>query len=156
MGVVFRPVASVLLESKSKKFEALMYIDSGADITTIPLEAGSALGFKQSSMDRILEMRGVSGGGVPYLIKSIRLGFDGLRIKVRIAWTLIEEVPFLLGRLDVFNKFDITFQERKGLILFSPPTDFSRSFLDSRGALKGASTRDLLAARRKERTKRDS
>ena len=119
-GWVFRPVAGVVLENAPRRVEALMYIDSGADITTIPLAAGAALGFEQASGERILEMRGVSGAGVPYLIKDIHLLFDGLRIGARVAWTLVEEVPFLLGRLDVFDKFDILFQERKGVIIFSP------------------------------------
>lgn len=119
-GPVLRPVASVMLENGSRRLEALMYIDSGADITTIPLGAGSALGFNKNAPDPILEMRGVSGGGVPYLVKSAYLGLNGTRIKTRLAWALIEEVPFLLGRLDVFRRFDITFQERKGTILFDP------------------------------------
>jgi hypothetical protein len=65
-------------------------------------------------------MRGVSGGGVPYIVKTVCLGFEGLRVRTRIAWALIEEVPFLLGRLDVFRAFDVTFQERRGAILFTP------------------------------------
>jgi len=98
-----------------------MYIDSGADITTIPLAAGLALGFRQKPRNKILEMRGVSGGGVPYLIENVHLGFDDLRLPVRIAWALIDEAPFLLGRLDIFKRFDITFKERQGLIFFSTP-----------------------------------
>lgn len=121
LGSVLRPVASVVLIAKSRRLETLMYIDSGADITTIPLEAGLALGFQQNPKGRLLEMRGVSGGSVPYLIKTVSLVLNGTKMQSRIAWALIEEVPFLLGRLDVFNRFDITFQERQGAVFFRLP-----------------------------------
>ena len=35
------------------------------------------------------------------------------RFDCTIAWAQIERVPFLLGREDVFEHFDITFQQRK-------------------------------------------
>lgn len=109
----------------SRQLETLMYIDSGADITTIPLEAGRALGLKQSARDKITEMRGVSGSGVPYIIKTIRILINGFNVRTRIAWTLIEEVPFLLGRLDIFKKFEITFQEYRQTIKFCSIQDLT-------------------------------
>lgn len=65
-------------------------------------------------------MRGVSGGGVPYLIRRVGVILNGHQFPIRIAWALIEEVPFLLGRLDVFSRFSITFQERSKRIVFHP------------------------------------
>ena len=75
LGNVKRPVANVFLETKDAKIEAAMYIDSGADISMIPLNLGFALGFKQNPDDRILEIRGVSGGGVPYITKKSLLNY---------------------------------------------------------------------------------
>lgn len=119
-GWVLRPLAGVLLGSGARRLEALMYVDSGADMTTIPLSAGMALGFKQGPRDRILEMRGISGGGVPYLLRELRVQIGGESFQARVAWALIEEIPFLLGRMDVFRMFDIAFLERKGMIVFTP------------------------------------
>ena len=34
-------------------------------------------------------------------------------IETRIAWALVEEVPLLLGRTDVFNLFDICFKKNE-------------------------------------------
>jgi len=34
-------------------------------------------------------------------------------VNTRIGWALVEEVPFLLGRLDIFDKFDIKFLHRR-------------------------------------------
>lgn len=120
LGRIKRPVADVFLATEDAKIEAVMYIDSGADITMIPLRLGLALGFKQNPDDKILEIRGVSGGGVPYIIKDAFLIMDKTKIKIRLAWALIEEVPLLLGRMDIFNKFKIIFNERHNSISFIP------------------------------------
>lgn len=117
-GTVLRPVADVILEYKNRKAEAVMYIDSGADITMVPLELGKALGFKQYPKDEILEIRGVSGSGVPYIIKRANIILNDEKLKIRLAWALTEEVPLLLGRMDIFPKFKIIFDERQESIIF--------------------------------------
>ena len=119
-GTVLRPVADVILEYGSQKVEAAMYIDSGADITMISLELGKALGLKQMPEDEILEIRGVSGSGVPYILKPANMIINDKKLKIRLAWALIEEVPLLLGRMDIFNKFKILFDENSSLITFTP------------------------------------
>lgn len=119
-GATLRPVAEVLLEAGREKIEAAMYIDSGADITMVSLELGKALGFKQLPKDEILEIKGVSGGGVPYVLKKANLVINGETLPIRLAWALIEDVPLLLGRLDIFPKFKITFDERNELVIFEP------------------------------------
>jgi len=118
-GEVLRPVADVILESAASRVEVAMYIDSGADITIVPLGLGKALGFKQLPTDEIREIRGVSGSGVPYLLKKAHITLNGKRLKIRIAWALVEEVPLLLGRLDIFPEFKITFDEKQELIIFT-------------------------------------
>ena len=118
-GTVLRPVADVVLEYKNQTVEVIMYIDSGADITMIPLETGKAIGLKQKPEDEILEIKGVSGSGVPYILKKATIILNGKKLKIRLAWALIEEVPLLLGRMDIFPKFKITFDEKKELIIFT-------------------------------------
>ena len=118
-GTVLRPVADILLQLNNRSIEVAMYIDSGADITMIPLEVGKALGLKQSPRDEILEIKGVSGSGVPYILKKANIILNGKRLKIRLAWALIEEIPLLLGRMDIFPKFKITFVEKQELITFT-------------------------------------
>jgi hypothetical protein len=117
-GTVFRPIADIVLEANENRIEAALYIDSGADVTMIPFRFGKALGFIQESGDEILEIKGVSGAGVPYLLKTATLILNGKRLPIRLAWALIEEVPLLLGRLDIFRNFKITFDEKLGVITF--------------------------------------
>lgn len=117
-GQVMRPVADIVLECGRLRVEAAMYIDSGADITMIPLGLGKALGLKQAPGDEILEIKGVSGTGVPYILKKAVIILNGEKLKIRLAWALIEEVPLLLGRMDVFPHFRITFDEKRALVTF--------------------------------------
>ncbi len=118
LGEILRPVADVMLESNGLKVEVFMYIDSGADITMIPFRFGKALGFKQNPSDEIFEIKGVSGGGVPYIVKRTKLILNGKKLNIRLAWALIEEVPLLLGRMDIFSKFKVIFNERQKSIVF--------------------------------------
>lgn len=118
LGKVLRPVAEVILENRKLKVEIPMYVDSGADLSVIPFRFGKALGFKQGVRNEIRELKGISGVGVPYVLKTVKLAMNGVRLKVRIAWALVEEVPMLLGRMDVFNRFRVVFDEKKGLIDF--------------------------------------
>ena len=81
LGEILRPMAVLFLEANGQKVEVSMCIDSGADITMIPFRLGKAIGFNQDSTDEILEIKGVSGGGVPYVIRNATL------IKVRRNFT---------------------------------------------------------------------
>jgi hypothetical protein len=112
-------MAEVILEANGRRIETFMCIDSGADITVISLRFGKALAFQQNPADKIFEIRGIAGGGVPYVIRNVNLLLDNKRFKIRLAWALIEEVPLLLGRMDIFLKFKITFDEKHELITFA-------------------------------------
>ncbi|MDA2922780.1 hypothetical protein MYX07_05980 [Patescibacteria group bacterium AH-259-L07] len=117
LGVVYRPIAYATLKVRSFKIEIPLYIDSGADITLIPLGLGQAFGFKQD-YSHIREIKGVSGGRVPYIIKKAKIYLGSIGFEARIAWALTEGVPPLLGRLDVFNKFRIVFDEHNKVVEF--------------------------------------
>ncbi len=118
LGIVLRPVAEIILEKDNSAVEIPMYVDSGADVSMIPFRFGRALGFKQEREDNIQEIKGVSGAGVPYILKEVTLLLNGKRLKIRVAWALVEEVPMLMGRMDIFDKFRVVFDERNGLIDF--------------------------------------
>ena len=118
LGKLLRPVAEVILEKDSSAVGLPMYIDSGADVSMIPFRFGRALGFRQEENDVIRELKGVSGASVPYILKSAILLLNGRKLNIRIAWALVEEVPMLMGRMDIFDKFVIIFDERNGWIDF--------------------------------------
>ncbi|MBS3119107.1 retropepsin-like domain-containing protein [Candidatus Woesearchaeota archaeon] len=117
-GIIFRPVVDIVYISNGKEVEGTAYIDSGADISLIPRALGEDLGLKIEKGDSISEMSGIGKPGVPIVIKTIKLRLGDKTFNTRIAWALVEEVPLLLGRIDIFNIFDITFK-RNEKTLFS-------------------------------------
>lgn len=113
---VYRPVAEIYLRSKTDlwiKFNP--YIDSGADVTLIPLSLGKLLGLKADN--KIERIRGIKGS-IPVTYQRVEAGIIEYNLLIQIAWAQIEEVPPLLGRTNIFDFFNITFKQKAGIIIF--------------------------------------
>lgn len=118
-GKIFRPVAPVQFADQSgNTLIAYMYIDSGADITLLPRELGETLGFK-IAQEEIIEIGGLGDTKVPVIIKEATIILGEHHVSCRVAWALIEEVPPLLGRTDVFDSFRILFDQKNKKVRFS-------------------------------------
>jgi len=106
---VLRSVAVVKLKHADRVVPVEMYVDSGADVTVIPRRLGEFLGF-------VIEQREISeicGNGcavVLIIVKNTRMDIGEREFDARIAWAMINDVPPLLGRLDVFDRFDTRVQ----------------------------------------------
>lgn len=117
-GTILRPVADVYLKTKSNFWiEFHPYIDSGADITMIPLSLGKLLGVDVDKTT--VEQIGGIRGSVPvvYVKGDMKIGAE--IFPAHIAWALTENVPPLLGRTDVFDIFEVTFKQHARQILFN-------------------------------------
>lgn len=115
--VIKRPVADVFLKGKNGNWiEFHPYIDSGADITLIPLSLGKLIGLKldKSKIDKI----GGISGSVPISHHKINLKIGGFILTGKIGWARIEEVPPLLGRENIFDFFNVTFKQKDSIIMF--------------------------------------
>ena len=86
------------------------YLDSGADMTLLPLSFAKALGIKIED-EEVKEIKGIGDSAVSVIIKEIDMKISDVNLKANIGIALIEDVPYLLGRKDVFNKFRIIFEE---------------------------------------------
>lgn len=117
LGKIQRPVADIYLQTEKDSWvEFNPYIDSGADITMIPLSLGKLLGFEVDESE-IQQIGGISGS-VPVIYKKATMKIGAKDFSVRIAWALVEDVPPLLGRTDIFDAFKVTFEQYKGVIVF--------------------------------------
>ncbi len=120
LGEILRPVADIRLQTRKGKwikYEA--FIDSGADITIIPYSVGKYIGFEMKE-ENLVQFQGVAGKDVPTILTKVKMRIGDVELEPRVAWALIEEAPPLLGRLDIFDRFNITFKEREGKIIFEP------------------------------------
>ena len=113
LPVILRPIARVKLIGESAGMTVDIYVDSGADITLIPYSAGIALGFSLKPEDEIRKIGGVGGGRISIVVRRVKMRINGRELGVRVAWCMSEDVPLILGRLDVFDRFDVLFEGGK-------------------------------------------
>ena len=120
LGAIYRPVAEVYFRDlQGNELVSFMYVDSGADITLIPQSFGESLGFVVEQKD-VSSIRGVGNAMVPVIIRKAPMRIGTEEFEARIAWALDENVPPLLGRTDVFDRFNIHFRQSKRLTEFRP------------------------------------
>jgi hypothetical protein len=116
--IIWRPVADIYLRGQNRSwFELHPYIDSGADVTMIPLSFGKLLGLSTNKSE-IKQIGGIRGS-VPVTYRKLPMKIGDYQMNVNVAWALIEEVPPLLGRTDIFDKFDVTFKQTKRIVEFT-------------------------------------
>lgn len=116
-GSIKRPVADVFLKTDYGLWiEFHPYIDSGADVTLIPLSLGKLIGW-QLDQEKIEQIGGIRGN-VPVIYKKTDIKIGKKEFSLNVGWALIEDVPPLLGRTDVFDRFNVTFKQTEDIIIF--------------------------------------
>lgn len=118
-GQVLKPVIPMRIIGPRREAKVFMLLDSGADISFIPYSIGETIGLEFDISNRS-EVEGIGEGTVPYILSHVKLPIGDVEIPARVGWALIEEVPLLLGRLDVFQKFSVEFREFENKIIVNP------------------------------------
>ncbi len=117
LGEILRPVASVQVRAvRGHWFPALMYIDSGADITLVPSDFGKLLGMDLSK--NRASLAGVTGTPLRVSLQSAEVKIGSALENAKIAVATRNDVPYLLGREGLFKAFKITFEEYRSLTSF--------------------------------------
>jgi hypothetical protein len=117
-GRIRKPIIPVRMIGPKGSLTLFMLLDSGADISMIPYSAGEEIGLEVNMASRG-EVQGIGEGSVPYMVGQVNLEIEKISLSVRVVWALIEEVPFILGRLDLFNALNIEFREYKNKIILN-------------------------------------
>ncbi len=112
-----RPTATIsLAKNNGDWYSFRSIIDSGADLTVIPFSIGKTLGMDEKRY-KPRTLGGV-GGGLKAIYVKLKMKIGEKDFDARVAWAQIDGIPTLLGRADVFDKFKITFDEKKEEIIF--------------------------------------
>ena len=117
LGIIKRPFAKVELISSDKKIILPMLIDSGADVSIISYENGLELGLALEKDEYISDLGGISGS-IPVVYRMLQMQIEDYLFDTKIAWSLGKKVPEILGRVDVFDKFDIELKQAEGVVIF--------------------------------------
>jgi hypothetical protein len=112
-GRIPRPAVEVFLKAQTGQwFRVFAYADSGADFSLFPKGICKLLGLELKAGQRSL-IQGVSGKpGVVYL-HSVEMRIGETNLSVRVGFASSERMPYLLGRLDVLDHFDIRFEKNR-------------------------------------------
>ena len=114
----YRPVATIYINHKDTTWHPYsMYIDSGADITTINKTFGNLVGLRLKPKEQKYELNGV-GGKEEFVYRDIEIKIVKQVFNIKIAWVQNDNIPLLLGREGVFDKFEIIFKEKFREIIF--------------------------------------
>ena len=113
----WKPFIPVTLISSMATLKRYLLVDSGADITLIPKEEGKEIGFALKEGEDIKSIGGV-GSSLPVVYRELKLQIGVYEFNAPVAWALEEDVPFLLGREVVFDKFDIEFKQAERKVIF--------------------------------------
>jgi len=123
LGQVLKPIIPVTIIGAKRGVNAFMLLDSGADLSLIPYSVGEAIGLELDIENRS-EVQGIGEGSVPYILSQARIKIGDIETPARIGWALIEEVPLILGRLDVFQAFSVEFREFENTIVLKQQNEF--------------------------------
>lgn len=112
LGTVADPTISieVLTMSGYRLFDFLL--DTGADCTILPKFMAGLLEIDLSACKRARSY-GVEGKGVTVYIEKIDIKIDKYPLKIKCLFSEEETTPFILGRMGIFSKFNIIFDNKR-------------------------------------------
>ena len=109
-GEVCNPqiIIQVLTQYGYQRF--IFLIDSGADCTIVPRAMARLVGINLGSQpDTLIRGAKATRRGLRAYKGELKVRFAGEEFSLRCLITESDRTPFLLGRLDFFSKFNVTF-----------------------------------------------
>jgi len=117
--VIADPTVPLEIETSFGYRKIFFLVDSGADATTLPLKKYQnlfGLDIKKITRTRI---GGIEGKGIYGYLKELKFRFGKEVFGIRCYFVESDIMP-LLGRLDIWDKFTIVFDNMKQEVIFRP------------------------------------
>ena len=122
LGRIVNPVVTILVKTRSGYVPFDFLIDTGADCSMIPAsiaETELGVSLARASQDTFF---GIEGSGLQVYRGWASLKIGPYPLRVRCVFSPHEHSPLILGRMDVFRHFSITFDNRLHRIRFTKLT----------------------------------
>jgi len=109
-GEVTIPVAKIFLQGKQEETAIDVIVDTGAVISIFPKSLCDILGldFEKGQQSYV---KTATGENIPIRIHKLKIRINDHKFQARAAFSIIENVPYILGRLDILNKLEIRFDK---------------------------------------------
>jgi len=120
-GVVYRPVADVLVQTKDKGdwVSVSMIVDTGADYTIMPKRYAPLLGIDVSVDCIEHKTHGIGGSETVYLCRDVTVRLGRWERHIPLGFLDGDDIPPLLGRQDFLETFRVIFEGHE--ITFEQP-----------------------------------
>lgn len=106
-----QPIIELLIRDKNGRWNRfLAYVDSGAAVTVLTRDDANRVGLTLEKGEMI-ELHGVSGVISAYL-HAVSIQIADRIIKTKIAFSISNETPRLIGRKGLFDKFAVCFDDK--------------------------------------------
>jgi len=118
---LYRPRAMVKLSGPSRSLMVDCLVDSGADVSVFSWQVGRALGWFDNmiSREQSYTLDGLSGNVACYQ-RQVEVEIGTILLESTVMWALSDDVPNILGRQDVFDRFNIEFCQSDKKVIFRP------------------------------------
>ena len=116
-GVVCNPELVVEVSTTIYGYQPFLFLlDSGADCTMVPRSMASLVGVTLPKVPDIY-VGGISGPKLAAFRGSLNCRIGNEQFELRCLFTKSDKTPFLLGRIDFFNLFNVTFDNKNQQII---------------------------------------
>lgn len=118
------PIIPISLKARDRWNQAIAYVDSGATTSIFKAEEAERLGINFKSRKKGYATVG-DGSSIPVYFHNLRIKIGDEEFEATIAFSSRLGVGFnLLGRRDIFTRFDITFSDSKEIVTFASTKSF--------------------------------
>lgn len=118
-GLVPYPIVPVFLKTPAGMRRFDFIIDTGADFTTLPNYMIKILGLDKNTLVASFA-QGIGGNHVRTLEGKINMEFCRKIFYARCSFTDNDSTPLLLGKIDIFDKFEFHFRNKDNKLVVIP------------------------------------
>ena len=114
------PIVKVALRGLWGWFPILAYVDSGATYSLFSIQLAEEIGLRYARGRPDHVVIG-DGSAIPVYLHRLPLRIGPHQLRVTVGFSPRLGVRFnLLGRRDIFSRFDVTFSDSRKTLIFSP------------------------------------
>lgn len=116
-GKLFNPLVLLPVRTPNGWQSLWFLVDSGADTTVFPLRLAEKLGIRHLTGAKT-SLFGIGKQALDAFPGKLTFQINGTEVNVRCYFTNSQVSSLLLGRLDVFERYSVTFDSSKKMIVF--------------------------------------
>lgn len=91
------------------RMDVLGLVDSGATVSVLPYDLGKQIGFNWDDRQAVIRLAGSLGSAPAIPVFAMSQIGDAPLTRLAFAWTQAPHAPLILGQMNFFMEFDVSF-----------------------------------------------